>query len=352
MQNNNGQPFTSEIFQASECGQYENNIMAFLQHNLQMLGYQATSVTKKIWKRGHQTVVVCLVDDFFSCQHSENASIFDWFDDNTIVITDNVCLSPVPYHIVNLPQSFYGIYSYTPANMNWAPTRRFNLAINRIDPRRLQIFFEIIKKYPDLDQRTWRDYVNVNCYMPGYNHTEQQNYQSQFLCLGQLEQKVYNSLYQDFYNHMPWRNHSDSLENTHVSAWCNVVIETYNSNDVISVSEKTFRALCTPSPWVLYAGRNTVNWLSSLGFDTVRDVVNPTYDVEFEDHKFPAHNRIIRFVEFCEGLAHDLKKIDQHYLKQRMLAAAQTNQQKLAQYRKAWPKDFASWWLSTVDIIA
>ena len=135
--------YTGEIFQTSQCIWHENNLLDFFRSNLISLGYQSVDGNNKVWRRGNQTVVVCLVDDFTTCSENYSLSVPYLFDTNTVVITDNRVNVPTQYRVCQLPASFYGIYAHTPAVNTWQPDRRFCFAVNRMDHKRMLMFLEM-----------------------------------------------------------------------------------------------------------------------------------------------------------------------------------------------------------------
>jgi hypothetical protein len=106
--------YDGEIFKQSNCIWHENATMDFLRSQLINLGYVATADSKKVWKRGNQTVVVCLVDDFTTCVDPAKGfpAVPEMFDKNTVILTDTYTNCPTPYQILKLPDSFFGIYNY------------------------------------------------------------------------------------------------------------------------------------------------------------------------------------------------------------------------------------------------
>jgi hypothetical protein len=58
-----------------------------------------------------------------------------------------------------------------------------------------------------------------------------------------------------------------------------IVLETYfDRNNIITFSEKIFRCLKLPRPWVMFAMKNAVSYLRELGFDVLDDLVDHSYD--------------------------------------------------------------------------
>lgn len=346
--------YSGEIFQASQCIWHENTLLDFFRSNLIALGYSAVSDTgNKVWQRGGKTVVVCLVDDFSTCARDYSQSLPYQFDRNTVVITDNRVLVPTQYQVCQLPTSFFGIYSHHPKNSVWAPERRFNFAVNRLDSKRLLMFLEMQMRAANMADPDSLDYVNFNCWAWDGDNSSPQGQRENFEKYYQQLETQYHTVYQDTYQRvamsMPYRNHNLSQEQAHVSAWMNIVMETYSSDTTVALSEKTFRALCLPVPCMLYAGRNSIAYLHSLGFDVMRDVVEHRYDSMIENRTAAYGDKMVDFL--FEGVD-AVERMQLNPPQQRAQAAAQHNQMLLAKMRQAWPADFAQWWSSAVQLIS
>jgi hypothetical protein len=147
---------------------------------------------------------------------------------------------------------------------------------------------------------------------------------------------------------MPYRNHELSQEQAHVSAWMNIVMETYSSDTTVALSEKIFRALCLPVPWMVYSGRHTVAYLHSLGFDVMLDVVEHRYDHMQENRTAAYGDKMVDFL--FEGVdAVERMQSDCPWM--RAEQAARVNQLRLARMKQEWPTDFAAWWTTVVKLI-
>jgi hypothetical protein len=107
---------------------------------------------------------------------------------------------------------------------------------------------------------------------------------------------VYRKTFEEMTLMMPYRNHDYSVEQSHVQAWLNMVIETYSSDTCIALSEKTFRALVTPVPFMVYAGRYTTARLTQMGFDLMPDLVNHRSDFTLEKQTGEFGDRMVDFV--------------------------------------------------------
>ena len=150
---------------------------------------------------------------------------------------------------------------------------------------------------------------------------------------------------------MPYVNHNLTQEQAHTQSWLNIVMETYSADNTIALSEKTFRALCLPVPWQLYAGRNTVARLHSLGFDTLQDIITHRYDPMIENRTAAYGDKMVDFLFEATENVQNLETQDFETLAQRCQQAAEHNQQLLAFMRHNWPRDFAQWWPQVLEHI-
>jgi hypothetical protein len=137
---------------------------------------------------------------------------------------------------------------------------------------------------------------------------------------------------------MPIKNYTINHDQIYTRAWLNIIVETYSSDNVVALSEKIFRCLVTPVPWIAFSGRYTIARLRSLGFDVLDDIVNHSYDRLIE-----AHHKMSGFVNTADSTIASLKTQDWTKLKHRCMAAAQHNQQLLSAMRDRWNNDFSVW---------
>lgn len=346
--------YTGEIFQKSRCIWHENILLDFFRSNLIQLGYTSNSDSNKVWVKGNQTVVVCLVDDISTCNINYSTTMPYIFDKNTTVITDNYITCPTQYRVLQLPDSFFGIYSHTPEILTWTPERRFNFSVNRLDPKRMLMLLEIY--YRAYEHHGSLDYVNFNCWSwDGDNSTAEglvDNFKRQFNLLEPQFQDVYQDTFKQLLAQVPIRNHQYSQEQVHHRAWVNLVMETYSSDTAVALSEKIFRAMCLPVPWMLYCGKYAVAYLNKLGFDTLQDLVPHQYDNQQENRTAAYGDKMVDFVYAGNELMLDLQSRDWTALSERCQQAAAHNQQLLANMQQRWSGDFAQWWAQNSQLIA
>lgn len=352
--------YTSEIFQKSQCIWHENMLMDFFRSQLISLGYAAVHDSKKVWKRGDRTVVICLVDDFVSCSDEFSTPTPFLFDKNTVVITDNRVNCPTQYQVLQLPDSFFGMYYYQPELQTFAPEKRFHFSVNRLDSKRLLTLLELTHRTPpDANSAKGEfvnDYINFNCWSWGNSNDSPNHLKENFVRCFEEQPMVYQEVYQEAYANLldfvPLRNHDMTLEQTSLRAYVNLVVETYSSDNTIALSEKTFRALVTPAPWLLYAGKFAVSYLSTLGFDTFDDLADQSHDLIIENKTAAYGDKMVEYIHNASLMSIDLSQMLPEELAERCRRAAEQNQSVLLKMQQQWPQDFAAWLPNAIAAIS
>ena len=149
---------------------------------------------------------------------------------------------------------------------------------------------------------------------------------------------------------VPFINFSGDLDQAIVDSQFSLVIETYfDWPDTIAFSEKIFRALCLPAPWITWAGKYTVAHLRSLGFDTLHDIIDHKYDSAIELKTATWGDKLTDFVFESIDIVNRFQQRDQARLKSRCIEAAEHNQKLLAEMQHSWPRDFANWLPGLLD---
>jgi hypothetical protein len=325
---------------------HEHAMVHLLSSVLMNLGYQKITGSARAWGHGNRKVIVCLADDVGVNRDNWSLPPDQWFDTDTTIVTDNHMPFATNYQILKLPSSYFGVFSYVPADQNWTPSRRFNFSVNRLDSQRQLILLELIKQSGGIDQVQLLDHVNFNARAHGNEHTAEHAQHSFAHCWTQLNQ-LHNTEYAEWFDqtrpHIPVRNHALTVEQTQVGAYLNLVIETYAGDATIAFSEKIFRALVTPAPWAVFSAKYAVGYLKTLGFDVLDDVVDHSYDSLTQSSTMYGHGKISEFVKLNIQNYHNIKNSDQVKLAARCQTAATHNQQLLAHLQRQWPGDFADW---------
>jgi hypothetical protein len=329
--------YSGQIWTKSSCLQQEDRANQQVFDYLRSCGYVQTDHFR-IWKKHTKTVIVCLVDDIRSCSQDYHVDLPYLFDASTTVITDNYLTCPSRFTVIQLPSSFFGIYSHTPEEQSWTPDRDFAFQVNRVDPRRFQLMI-------DLAWRTRLDsgYINFNC-VDRYNQqlSPQEAFAQYWPNVDPAGQK-YLSTYERILPMMPFKNYEFDFDSIPYRVWINIVVETYASDTVVSVSEKIFRALVTPAPWTVYSGRYTVAYLESLGFDCMSDII----DHNHYDRLKEVEDKLKIFNWKSLEIVAKLKELGVELTRQRCLQASQHNQKLLASLKEQWPTD----WTQLLDTL-
>lgn len=279
------------------------------------------------YHRGAQRLAYRFVDSLFF----NNPEIQQWTESD-IIITDNVPLIPIECQSVSVLPEFWHIFHNTPEFVDREPTAGYNCFMHRISGDRSQIFYELVKR-DILDQGL----VSFNCWRPGdgrhqsdHDYT-QVNYDWQYQ---QAEMFDYATEHEKGRQLIPYCSIDESLglvQNI-IDSRISLVAETYISDSHIVFSEKIFRALQLPRPWLLYCSPGSIALLKSHGFDVLDDYVDSTYDtVIVHGH------RLLHILDQLETF------IDRKYTKQdymRFNQASTHNQQLLKQFNKTWPEKF------------
>ena len=340
------QTHLGEIFQQSHCMYHEHAMVHLLSSMLMNMGYQKIVNSARGWQRGSQKVIVCLADDFGVNRDDWSLPPEKWFDTDTIIVTDNHMPFATNYQILKLPSSYFGVFNYVPKDQHWKPSKRFNFSVNRLDSQRQLILLELTKQSGGIDQVIQLDHVNFNARAQGNEHTAEDARGSFAQCwtqLNQLHGTEHTVWFDQALPYIPVRNHGFTVEQAQVGAYLNLVIETYAGDASIALSEKIFRALVTPSPWAVFSAKHAVNYLTTLGFDVLDDVVDHSYDSLTQSNTMYGHGKISEFIKLNIQNYHKITHLDLNKLTTRCQTAAAHNQQLLAKMQREWPGDFAQW---------
>lgn len=335
------QTHQGEIFQYSKCMQHEHAIADLFTSLLINLGYSRINSDNRTWAKEDKKIIVCLADDFGICRSDFTKEPCEWFDKSTIIITDNYMPLETQYQVCKLPDTYFGIFNYTPAQQEYSPGARFHFSINRLDHQRLHLILDFIKQNGSIQEILNLDYINFNGRSPsGTDITANDVVQNVYKHWNELTHlhSEYRESFEQLITMLPLRNHNQTIEQATVSSQLNLVIETYAGDASIAFSEKIFRALVTPAPWTLFSAKNAVQYLRTLGFDVVDDLVDHSYDLNLHDE-----NKIKNYIKSSRAAQVHLQSLDPTVIKNRYKQAAAGNQKILQQMQQSWPTDLANW---------
>ncbi len=215
--------------------------------------------------------------------------LVDLVEDADIVITDNHLLRPTTGKRISVLPEFWGQWHFEPEYEDRDTSISYNCFMNRERGDRDRVF-TLLKQRNILDKGLVsylaRDYDTVNQH-------------------GTLEQCIID---------------------TNIS----LILETYTRDDAIVFSEKIFRAIQLPRPWLLYCSPYSIELLRSHGFDVLDDMVNTEYDTE-KNHWM----RLDLILDQLETFV-DRQYASKDY--ERFKQAATHNQQLLASLLHSWPE--------------
>ena len=197
---------------------------------------------------------------------------------NKIFLISEQTIDNLPQNVFlrKLPNDFYGCY-YADWSVTELPIEKnFNCFLNRLDPIR-QSWFYLLFDRGFLDQ----GYISFNLHLrPGL-----QSPNISGIDMFELNHRDFLSSFDHIKDQIskivPYKNFVDNNDLFYISmkSKISVIVETYfERTDVKTLSEKTFRALQLPRPWLLFAATGCVDKLRSMGFDVYDDIVDHRYD--------------------------------------------------------------------------
>ena len=334
----------SEIWGKTDCQTKEGDIRDGVRDHLLELGFENQSQNQYVSQDQKSIVQIQMVDDIHQ-PAPRNIPTPYMYNKNFVIITDNYVSCPTQYKIIKLPESFFGIYCYEISNLDWLPDRDFSFCVNRLDGTRLLLLLDLAWQI-DLA----RGYVNFNC-QHRYSDQTWPNIQYtpaavelHWNSLQKHTKHLYKQTYESVVQNLPMKNYDLEFDLVYTRSWLNIVAETYAYDNSVSLSEKIFRALLTPVPWTVCAGRNTVAYLESLGFDCLRDLVGH----DGYDFLLNSDNKIQMVVHCSLEAIKQMKNKDFGSVKSRCQEAARHNYQILKNMQNSWPADFQTW-LHNID---
>lgn len=312
----------------------EKTIVSQVHQLIKSAGFEADTVKPgqnygipNSYHRNNQQLAYRFVDSLFF----GNPEVWQW-NSNDIIITDNVSLTSVTCQQIYVVPEFWHIFYNDPKYINRAPTSGYNCFMNRISGDRSQIFYELIRRNILIS-----GLVSFNCWRPGdgryetmHNYT-QDNYNWQY---NQAEMFDYAVEHQQGRSLIPYCsiNEDQGLVQCIIDSNISLISETYTSDSHIVFSEKLFRAIQLPRPWLLYCSPGSIALLKSHGFDVLDDIVDIDYDeiVEHQQRLLSIMDQLETFVD-RNYTAEEYKRFDQ---------AAKHNQQLLLKFATQWPEKF------------
>jgi len=241
-------PYSDQIWKLSNCVQFENELRHYF-NNLVI----------------DNNIHVKLVDIV-----SEN------YKDYKAVVTDNIIVN---FEYQALWPEYWSSFSYSPKYENRIPTRLFSCFINRTDPIRQSWFYQLVRRNL-IDQGAVSFLLDYRKSMaPPELDIDNKDQLYQWVFDQGCE--IFKHEHELMKSRVPFQNFVGDLDQIMCDSNISLTIETYfDRPDVIAFSEKIFRALQLPRPFLLYCAPNSIKVLREQGFDVYDDIVNHSYDKE------------------------------------------------------------------------
>jgi hypothetical protein len=234
------------------------------------------------------------------------------------IITDNIPIRAPAGNLISVLPEFWSIWQFDPVYTDQPAVWAYNCFMNRPRGDRSRIFYELIKR-------------NLLCQgLVSFNLTQAQC-QQQYV---ELDMASYQKEHAAALDQVPYNNLTASLEQCIIDSRVSLVLETYISDSHVVFSEKIFRCLQLPRPWLLYCSPLSVKYLRDYGFDVLDEYTdNHAYDTVFNHGR-----RLLAILNQLERFVHQ-DYSDKDYA--RFQDAAKHNQKLLLQFAQSWPDKFA-----------
>jgi hypothetical protein len=225
--------------------------------------------------------------------------------------------------------NWYGLYAGSVKIESVMPEKKFNCFINRMDPIRQSWLYQLIRRgvfdqgLISFNMDISRHKINGQC---APTDTAGKIFQQQFenqLQIFAKEHEIAKAI-------VPYRNFDCDLATAIMRTEFSVVLETYfDRNQIITFSEKIFRCLQLPRPWLLYCSPGSIELLHTHGFDVLADYVDIGYD-KIASHGMRLHTILDQLETFVD-------RQYSHAEYARFEQAAQHNQALLKTLANCWP---------------
>jgi hypothetical protein len=302
---------------AAEIG---NDIKKFLEEK----GYVQTE--------GNITGYTCDKSDKISVTVSLIHNPNEDLDASNVLITDVVTQDHLGPTIPLYPEVF-GFYYHNMIYDQTLPSKKYNCFINRACGFRQSWFYQLIR-HQMLDQ----GHVSYWCHDRFTNLHPLEYFEKLF----QENNVIFKSEHDFIKNQIPFKNFQMTIEDAIIDSEKSLVIETFFSDPrYITFSEKTWRVIQLPRPWILFATVRSIDYLRSWGFDVFDDVIDHSYDLEIDSIK----RQIMCLEQLKKTLSYDKQTLIEFE------SRAKHNRDLLKKYRDEWPVKYKNVFTRLDDIV-
>lgn len=245
-----------------------------------------------------------------TCMHE----VPDYIDtSNSVLVTDCFDHSDNQNCVIALNPEVYGEFQIELTYTNQLPTKNFCCFINRGDTMRQSWIYEFAKN--NMLEHGHVSYWCTNRPTPTNNTENSQIYFEQLYQWISQYNKNYLHQHNWLKDKIPFKNFDLTLEQAIIDSKISIILET-NAPDPkkILFSEKTWRQIQLPRPWVMLNNPYSVRYLRSLGFDVFDDYVDHSYDYEtnYEKKQQMILSQLKKIKDFDNSVLDDLEHRTEH----------------------------------------
>ncbi len=228
----------------------------------------------RIWRSGCQEKEDNIRKQIQQCRPDAHVQLVDCLQIKTDkpIITDNYFLDGREAEYL-FPE-FWHIYHTNEVLDEEVIYHDFNCLMNRISGERLLLLYELYERGLLFDEV---GIVSFNCLYHSFDPSIEQRQEFFQQVHDSLDMPGLDWICEKLKHKMPIMTEHDP-DSAAMLSEITIVVESYNSDSVIAFSEKIFRALITPRPWVLFGSPGSVKLLRDSGFDVLDSCVNHSYD--------------------------------------------------------------------------
>jgi hypothetical protein len=244
-------------------------------------------------------------------------------EDRPYMITDNHFNVDTKAEVIQMGPEMWSIFSlpYDEVPDIGKPSKRMNCLIHRQSGERLMFLYKMYER--DLLDN---NLVSFAC----FTGDQEKPYADRKKDFNDLhidqDTPIWNDLQEELRPQMPLLLPDNMLADVAaMQTEVTLVVETYVNEDVIAYSEKIFRALQLPRPWIMFNSPYAVSVLRKYGFDVLDDIV---------DHN--NYDSVIKQERRADKILNTLNKIKpwSEIDKERLVKAAKHNRLLLAGYKE------------------
>ena len=250
-----------------------------------------------------------------------------WITDHNLIVSDNVI--PTYQQQLALWPEFYGSFCYWPSYNYTQPRALFTCFINRACAFRQSWLYQFVRR-----RLFDKGLISYRLDYRGSDFKKITSPQDKFDLFEEMFKRgnhIFEVEHQILKTQIPIQTFDDDLEQSIIDSKVSLVIETYFDNkNIIAFSEKIFRNLVMPRPWLLFCAPGAVKHLRQVGFDVMDYIIDHNYDNIVDP--VLRHIAILKILENCRDLDIDSR------LTVRMTQTCQHNYNLLKKLRQRLPE--------------